>query len=287
MATWHCGPTADPCLSTRPPSPDAPTGQALPFQPTLATLAGFGANHEPRVSPGGAGWLQRVEPSRAAPIVTNILTPTSQQLVEPQRHCGAVHKSRGRWDRLIPLGPRLVLILLRQNVDTMWLRPARAPQAMSGPDTNHGGEDVSARDDRPLAVMLFDIDHFKQINDSVGHQMGDEILKRVARVGSEHLRAADIIARYGGEEFIVLLPGSTAKQSAVVADRIREAIAADAIETPAARVGATISVGLAEALPDRDTLEQLIRRADRALYEAKGKGRNCTVVASWGVQRLD
>ena len=143
---------------------------------------------------------------------------------------------------------------------------------------------VSRRYGLPLAVMLFDIDHFKQINDSAGYQMGDEILKRVARVGSEHLRAADIIARYGGEEFIVLLPGSSAQQSAVVADRIREAIAADRIETPGAPVSATISVGLAEALPDRDTLEQLIRRADRALYEAKGKGRNCTVVASGGVQ---
>jgi len=143
---------------------------------------------------------------------------------------------------------------------------------------------VAQRYRLPLAVMLYDIDYFKQINDSVGHQLGDEILKRVARAGSDHLRAADIIARYGGEEFIVLLPGSTAEQSAVVADRIREAIAADAIETPAARVGATISVGLAEALPDRDTLEQLIRRADQALYDAKAKGRNCTVVASRGAQ---
>lgn len=143
---------------------------------------------------------------------------------------------------------------------------------------------VAQRYSLPLAMMLFDIDRFKQINDSVGHQMGDEILKRVARVANEHLRAADFIARYGGEEFIVLLPGSTAQQAAVVAERIREAIAADTFETPRATVSTTISVGLAEALPDRDTLEQLIRRADRALYDAKAKGRNCTVVARGGVR---
>ncbi len=141
---------------------------------------------------------------------------------------------------------------------------------------------VAQRYGLPLAVMLFDIDHFKRVNDTVGHQMGDEVLKRVARTGSEHLRAADVIARYGGEEFIVLLPGSTGQQAAVVAERIRESIAADGIETRTARVVATISVGLAEALPDQDTLEQLIRRADRALYNAKAKGRNCTVVASGG-----
>ena len=143
---------------------------------------------------------------------------------------------------------------------------------------------VAQRYGLPLAVMLFDIDHFKQINDTVGHQMGDEILKRVARTGSEHLRAADVLARYGGEEFIVLLPGSTAQQAAVVAERIRESIAADGIETRTARVVATISIGLADALPDRDTLEELIRRADRALYDAKAKGRNCTVVAGGGAR---
>jgi diguanylate cyclase (GGDEF)-like protein len=139
---------------------------------------------------------------------------------------------------------------------------------------------VAQRYGLPLAMMLFDIDRFKLINDTAGHQMGDEILKRVARVATDRLRAADVLGRYGGEEFIVLFPGSTARQAAVVAERIREAIAAEGIETRAARVSATISVGLAEALPGPDTLEQLIRRADRALYDAKAKGRNCTVVDS-------
>jgi diguanylate cyclase (GGDEF)-like protein len=139
---------------------------------------------------------------------------------------------------------------------------------------------VARRYGLPLAMMLFDIDRFKLINDTAGHEMGDEILKRVARAASERLRAADVLGRYGGEEFVVLFPGSTAQQAAVVAERIREAIAADGIETGAARVSATISVGLAEALSDQDTLEQLIRRADGAMYAAKAKGRNCIVVDS-------
>jgi diguanylate cyclase (GGDEF)-like protein len=139
---------------------------------------------------------------------------------------------------------------------------------------------VAQRYGLPLALMLFDIDRFKQINDTVGHQMGDEILKRVARAAAERLRAADVLARYGGEEFIVLFPGSTAQQAAVAAESIREAIAADRIETRTACVVATISVGLADALHDQDTLYQLIQRADRALYRAKAKGRNCTEVDS-------
>jgi len=139
---------------------------------------------------------------------------------------------------------------------------------------------VAQRYGLPLALMLFDIDRFKQINDTVGHQMGDEMLKRVARVAAERLRAADVLARYGGEEFIVLLPGSTVQQAAVAAESIREAIAGDRIETHTARVVATISVGIADALPDQDTLYELIQRADRALYRAKAKGRNCTEVDS-------
>ena len=137
---------------------------------------------------------------------------------------------------------------------------------------------VAQRYGLPLAMMLFDVDRFKLINDTAGHQMGDEILKRVARAASERLRAADVLGRYGGEEFIALFPGSTAQEAAVVAERIREAIAADGIETRGVLISATISAGLAGASSGPDTLEQLIRRADRALYDAKAKGRNCVVV---------
>jgi len=139
---------------------------------------------------------------------------------------------------------------------------------------------VAERYGLPLSAMLLDIDHCKQINDTAGHQIGDEMLKRVAHTALECLRKSDILARYGGEEFIVLLPRTTAEQAAAVAERIREGVAADGIETPTGRVTTTISIGVAEFRRVEDTLDGLIRRADAALYGAKDSGRNRTIVHS-------
>jgi len=136
------------------------------------------------------------------------------------------------------------------------------------------------KDHRPLSVILFDVDHFKQINDTRGHQCGDEMLKRVAEIAGRQLRETDILARYGGEEFIVLLSESAAEQAAVVAERIRHDIAAHSMETSAGEIGVTISVGIADLLPEEDTLDRLIQRADQALYAAKQAGRNRSVLAS-------
>lgn len=125
----------------------------------------------------------------------------------------------------------------------------------------------------PISILMIDVDHFKQVNDSWGHQIGDEILESVARIAGHHLRDADVIGRYGGEEFIVLLPESSARQAMIVAERIREGIAAHGIDTGKGTVKVTISAGIADALSE-DTLDWLIRRADQALYEAKEAGRN-------------
>ncbi len=137
---------------------------------------------------------------------------------------------------------------------------------------------VARRYGVPLAIMLFDIDGFKEVNDSLGHQAGDEILKEVARRAGEELRSADVLARYGGDEFIVLIPESTAQQAAVVAERIRKAIAGRGIDTNARAATITIRAGVSDMQANSDTVEDLIQRADRALYEAKSKGRNCVVI---------
>ncbi len=137
---------------------------------------------------------------------------------------------------------------------------------------------VAQRYGQPLSVVLFDIDGFKHVNDTLGHLAGDDILKDVARRASEQLRSADVLARYGGEEFIVLVPESTAQSAAVVAERIRKGIAERSIHTAAGTAAVTISAGVGEIQSKSDTLADLIRRADQALYDAKGKGRNCTVV---------
>ena len=137
---------------------------------------------------------------------------------------------------------------------------------------------VALRYGLPLALVLFDIDGFKKINDSLGHLAGDEILQEVARRASEQLRSADVLARYGGEEFIVLVPGCTAQDATGMTERIRGRIASEEIATTTGAAAVTISVGVGEIKSNSDTLEDLIRCADHALYAAKNQGRNCTVI---------
>ncbi|MBE0681730.1 MAG: diguanylate cyclase [Anaerolineales bacterium] len=132
----------------------------------------------------------------------------------------------------------------------------------------------------PLAVMLFDIDKFKGVNDKMGHQIGDQVLKNIAAIAKHRLRETDILARYGGEEFIVLLPNTTSKDAHVVAEDIRSYIAGYEMKSDKGTVQVTISVGIAEFLAGKDSLEGLIHRADMALYKAKELGRNRTVTLS-------
>lgn len=130
----------------------------------------------------------------------------------------------------------------------------------------------------PLACMFLDIDEFKRINDTLGHQRGDEVLRAVGHSIQGQLRAGDTIARYGGEEFVVLLPQTHAQHAREIAERIRRSIAAGAPSGPTR--GTTISIGLAmlqlDAAP-REPAElagALVEAADKALYRAKHAGRN-------------
>ena len=139
---------------------------------------------------------------------------------------------------------------------------------------------VARRYRQPLSMILFDVDHFKRINDTFGHDAGDETLKRIAAIAREHLREADIFARYGGEEFIILLPQTGGAEARVVAERLREDIAASGMVLERGVLKVTISGGVAEVESAQDTLEGVIHRADEALYRAKQNGRNRTVSAS-------
>jgi len=134
------------------------------------------------------------------------------------------------------------------------------------------------RDVKPLSMILIDVDHFKNYNDSFGHQSGDVCLKAIAStMVSSCLRSSDLIARYGGEEFAAILPSTTASGSLTVAERIRADIAALNLPHPSneglGRV--SVSLGIATVQPDRALeIDQLIAAADRALYAAKHAGRN-------------
>lgn len=127
---------------------------------------------------------------------------------------------------------------------------------------------------RKLSLMIFDIDHFKDVNDKYGHPIGDEILCALAALCREKLRDADPLGRYGGEEFIALLVESNVKAARFVADRLRCAVEKMKVPTSAGELQITVSVGVTELGENSPSLEVLIARADQAMYVAKHKGRN-------------
>ena len=135
------------------------------------------------------------------------------------------------------------------------------------------------------SLILADVDHFKRVNDTYGHQAGDRVLKEVAAAFRRALRLVDVIGRFGGEEFAVLLPHTGIEEADVAAERLRSEVASLAMESgdPGCPITVTLSVGVTEfgrELPDGlDTLENIIARADRAMYVAKGRGRDTVVRA--------
>jgi len=129
-----------------------------------------------------------------------------------------------------------------------------------------------------LCMILTDIDHFKNFNDTYGHPFGDEVLKGVARVLKEAVRQVDVAARYGGEEFALILEDSNKEGGLLMAERIRQEVEALRFEHESGPVGLTISLGLASFPEDGEEKSLLIERADQALYRAKEQGRNQVVL---------
>lgn len=126
---------------------------------------------------------------------------------------------------------------------------------------------------RPLTIAIFDIDHFKRINDTYGHQAGDRVIKVIGRSIAKRLREVDFFCRYGGEEFVALMPETDSATALVVLEKVRDAIANAAFNYKEQAMSITLSVGLTEFI-DKDTLETAFERADQALYTAKSNGRN-------------
>jgi diguanylate cyclase (GGDEF)-like protein len=127
---------------------------------------------------------------------------------------------------------------------------------------------------------MIDIDLFKSLNDRYGHPAGDQILRRIAGILDRQKRAGDMVARYGGEEFAAILPHTSAAAAATWAERARQAIAALDVQTPAGTMTTSASFGVAASTPTGGRgVQALIAAADRALYQAKGGGRNRVVVA--------
>ena len=135
----------------------------------------------------------------------------------------------------------------------------------------------------PLALLIVDVDHFKRVNDTHGHQAGDEVLRGVAEVIKGTVREHDLPARYGGEEFAVLMAGADQAEAVRVAERIRKNMAASSFPARTGPVQVTVSIGLASCTMEMKSPSDLLERADQALYQAKARGRNQTVVAGTDV----
>ncbi len=144
-----------------------------------------------------------------------------------------------------------------------------------------GGAEIveqARADGDAVALLLCDLDRFKRINDTHGHAVGDEVLRAIAQRLADLTRPQDLLARFGGEEFVILLPGTDEVTGAAIAQRIRRGISAQPVQTSAGEMSATISIGLASSAPAAVPMSDLLREADRALYEAKAQGRDRVVV---------
>ena len=140
----------------------------------------------------------------------------------------------------------------------------------------------SRRYGHSLSFVLIDVDHFKEINDNFGHQVGDEALKQIAQTLHSHYRTSDLLARYGGDEFAVVMPETSADKARQGAERLQKMVQAESIKVKRengsiGNVKITISIGVAEYPRDANSSNALIDAADQALYEAKRRGRNCVV----------
>jgi diguanylate cyclase (GGDEF)-like protein len=127
--------------------------------------------------------------------------------------------------------------------------------------------------ERPSTLLLLDVDHFKSINDTYGHPVGDDVLRAISQICGTSVRHSDIVGRLGGEEFAIFLPGTSQENAMNLAKRLRERLDSFIVCHQGRRVPFTASIGVASSGPD-DDINSLMREADRALYAAKRNGRN-------------
>ena len=181
---------------------------------------------------------------------------------------------------LYAVGTAFIILTLASERSVRLQRDAASTDDLTGLLNRRGFQAAArelvarqAKSGGQISVLVFDLDHFKSINDRFGHLVGDQTLRTFAATAAGNMRSSDVVARFGGEEFAAMLPGSLA-DATTVAERVRMTFAALTETVCGHPVGATVSVGAASAEPGAD-VGTLLAAADRALYRAKGNGRNC------------
>ena len=138
----------------------------------------------------------------------------------------------------------------------------------------HHEEERAKREGHIVSVMMVDADYFKKINDTYGHAAGDDVLRNLADNCRKIFRKTDVVGRYGGEEFSVILPGAQVDMAKVIAERLRKAIEESVVKSDKGDITYTVSIGIASDIGREVKVEEILDRADRALYTAKAQGRN-------------
>lgn len=196
-----------------------------------------------------------------------------------------VDKERGYW-ALICVFIVFVLLMLRQlsiRRRLLWLAQVDSLTSLKNRSTLFD-EGVSlfeqaTEKQHSLSAILIDIDHFKQVNDQYGHAVGDNVLKRIAKLSKEVMRSRDLLARLGGEEFVALLPSANLKEAKAIAVRLKDKVAQEAFEAGDKLFNVTVSIGVVEFTDGMADIDEFIRFADQAMYLAKANGRNQVVTS--------
>ena len=170
--------------------------------------------------------------------------------------------------------------ILRRRAETRARRDGLTGAMNRASFTNHAHREIGRhrRNKSNVSLLFVDVDHFKRINDTYGHETGDQALKRIIRLTRGCLRNGDTVARWGGEEFVVLLPATDLNGTLLIAEDIRHRIEVEHFDELATGLHVTVSIGCVE-MSSSEGFNELVARADRALYEAKHRGRNQTVAA--------
>jgi diguanylate cyclase (GGDEF)-like protein len=233
-------------------------------------------------------WRERRQSmfSRTAAIIVPVmhcaifLTPIAMELVLPGNFGNSWLELLALETMIYAVGTAFIVLLMVKDQQVLFHRTAASTDSLTGllnrRAFTEAAVNLCAQQEKkgaPVTLMMFDLDHFKSINDRFGHAIGDDALRVFAASVSASLRVNDVIGRLGGEEFAAIV-GADAEVSARIAERVRAGFQAVGIEISGHPIGATVSIGTATALADRHAVDWLIVRADTALYAAKKAGRN-------------